>query len=155
MAGFMSGSKTRFLELTARQRRVAHELLAEVALIEWQAYAEARGTIRYSETVCGTRQIVDAQLPADAMASVSSGEGTMAVAERYLEPIVAIYDDDLELPDTVEFAYYAIYNYFRKYAMSQEIDDWLIVNQALASQADQDAWLPLLSRAIDAAREAG
>ena len=60
-------------------------------------------------------------------------------------------DDDLSLLDSVEFAYYAIYNCFRKYARDEDIDPWLIVNQALSSSGDEASWLPQLTQAIAAA----
>jgi hypothetical protein len=37
------------------------------------------------------------------------------VAQRYLEPIAALQDEDLAFPDAVRFAYYALYNCFEKY----------------------------------------
>ena len=109
----------------------------------------ANGTIRYTEMVCGTKQVVDPDLPADAIASVRSGEGADALARRYLEPVAAMQDDDLRFPDPVEFAYYAIYNYFLRYALHEEIDDWLLVNQALASNPDEETWSSTLARAIE------
>ncbi len=75
------------------------------------------------------------------------------VAQRYQEPIVAMHDDDLTFPDNIEFAYYAIYNLFRKYALGTEIDDWLIVNQALSAEKDSEKWATLLASAIQRAIE--
>jgi hypothetical protein len=147
----MATPAQRFRELSPARRRFVHDTLAQYALGRWQAFAESRKGIVYYETVAGTRQVVDKRLPADALAAVRTGEGIDDVATRYQEPICALQDEDLSLPDTVEFAYYAIYNYFRRYALKTEIDDWILVNQALSSEADEWAWIPLLLRAIEGA----
>jgi len=94
---------------------------------------------------------VDIGLPADALRSARAGVDLANVASRYREPIVAMQDDDLNFPEPVEFAYYAIYNCFRKHACGEDIDPWLIVNQALSSSEDKESWLPQLAQAIAAA----
>ena len=127
----MTTPAERFFALSPGQRRVVHELLVEHALAKWQAYVEGRGEIRYRESVTGTEQTVDASLPGKALASVRSRQHVAVVAEAYGEPITAMQDGDLSFPEPVTFAYYAIYNFFRRYAMQrEEIDDWLLVNQA-------------------------
>lgn len=72
------------------------------------------------------------QSPSDALSCVVQGSDPTDIAARYLEPICALHDDDWPLPDEVQFAYYAIYNTFEKYATCKAVDDWLIVNQALS-----------------------
>lgn len=140
----------RFLSLSPPQRRIVHELLVEQALARWKAHAEKEGEIRYRETVVGTEQIVDASLPEDAVRAVRSGEGIDAVDRRYGEPQTALQDNDLSFPEPVEFAYYAILNYFRKYALQRDVDDWLIVNQAISS-VDERKWEHTLRSAIERA----
>ena len=147
----MVGPADRFFALSPAQRRVVHELLVERALAKWNAYAEKEGEIRYRESVTGTQQTVDASLPAHALASVRSGQDVAAIAERYGEPITAMQDQDLSLPEPIAFAYYAIYNFFRRYARHQEIDDWLLVNQACSSEEDEEKWQALLVSAIERA----
>ena len=139
-----------FLALPPHQRRVVHELLVEHALARWKAYAENEGEIRYRETVAGTEQIVDASLPDDAVRAVRTGEGVDAVDRRYGEPKTALQDNDLSFPEPVEFASYAILNYFRKYALRRDVDDWLIVNQAISS-VDERKWEDTLRSAIEKA----
>jgi hypothetical protein len=141
-----------FLALAPRQRRVVHDRLVARALATWTAHVEREGEIRYRETVVGTEQIVDASLPEDAVRAVQSGQGVEAVGRRYGEPRAALQDNDLSFPEPVEFAYYAILNYFRKYALNEEVADWLIVNQAVSSEADEAKWERALSRAIEEAR---
>jgi len=107
--------------------------------------------ISYLETVVGTTQKVDSDLPRDAFECAKQGRDLFNVRERYVEPIVAMQDFDLEFPDPIEFAYYAIYNLFRKYTGTEDVDDWLIVNQALASAPDETKCTALLAAAIDEA----
>jgi hypothetical protein len=144
-----------FLALSPNQRRAVHLLLGKVALANWNAYVRSRGRISYIETVCGTRQAVDATLPRDALESARQGRDIANVKKRYGEPIVAMQDDDLVFDDFAEFAYYSLYNLFRKYAALEDIDDWLIVNQALSSEPRQDQWAPLLETAIRKAIDEG
>lgn len=146
----------RFLSLSPRQRRVVHELLAESALGRWKQFADSQGEIRYRETVTGTEQVVDAALPADALAAARTGQNLEAVGARYGEPITAMQDDDLSFPEPIEFAFYAIYNFFQKYGLGKEVDDWRIVNQASSSEPDDGKCEDGLRRAIERAlREPG
>lgn len=151
----MSSLAALFFSLSPVQRRSVHLQLGRQALRNWEVYARTQGEMRYVESVAGTPQVVDSQLPRDALASVQAGQDLAGVAERYLEPIAALQDDDLIFPDSTEFAYYALYNLYQKYVQQQEIKDWLIVNQALASEEDPKKWYPMLQRSIEQAmREA-
>jgi hypothetical protein len=143
----------RFFALSPAERRVVHELLVERALVRWEAYAEAQGVIRYVESVAGTVQFVDADLPADALAAARSDDGIAAVERRYLEPIAAMQDGDLSFPESVTFAYYAVYNFFRKYALQEECDDFMLLNQAGSSDDDPQEWEPALAKAIERATD--
>jgi hypothetical protein len=95
---------------------------------------------------------VDKQLPSDALAAARQARCSEEIAFRYREPIVAWQDEDLVFPENISFAYFAIYNLFNKYAQQAVIDDWLIVNQALSSEDESDAWDALLKSAIQAVR---
>jgi hypothetical protein len=141
-----------FLSLSPAERRAVHDLLVEDALARWKAYADGEGEIHYRESVVGTEQLVDADLPADALAAARSGQGIAAVAQRYGEPRSALQDGDLTFPEAVEFAYYAVYNFFRKYARHEDVDDWLIVNQAVSSEEDETKWKRALAGAMEKAR---
>ena len=137
-----------FFALSPEQRRSVHFILCEHALGKWNLYAKAQNKIEYLETVAGTRQEVDKNLPFDSFSSALQGIDLLNIAERYQEPIVALQDDDLTLPENITFAYYAIYNLFKKYVKIEVIDDWLIVNQALSTEDDSEAWVTLLNDAI-------
>jgi len=148
----LMSSAESFHQLTAAQQRQVHLTLCEHALTIWTAHVTAHAPIRYVDTVVGMRHEVDVALPADALQSARAGADIADVERRYQEPIAALQDDDLEFPEAIEFAYYAIYNCFCKHACGEKSDPWLIVNQALSSDADQQSWAPRLERAIAAAK---
>lgn len=137
-----------FQSLNAEQKRMAHLELCQNALNIWNEYVKQFGEIAYIESVVGTRQIVDKSLPRDAFQAVVRGQDEKKIDWRYAEPINAMHDDDLEFPDHIEFAYYAIYNLFNKYILNRNIDDWLICNQALSAEIDSQRWQNLLNDAI-------
>lgn len=137
-----------FLALTPEKRRVVHFALCQRALEKWTAYIAGRKEMTYTETVCGTTQQLDLSLPGDALASAKQGRDVAGVASRYGEPIVAMQDADLEFPEPIQFAYYALYNLFRKYVAGKVIDDWLIVNQALSTEPDLNQVAHVLRSAI-------
>ncbi|MFF0454579.1 hypothetical protein [Nocardia africana] len=141
-----------FFELGTEHRRQVHLSLCEDALSRWVDYVRGEPrALRYRDSVVGMRHQVDVELPADALRSARAGVDVADVRDRYLESICALQDDDLVFPDPVEFAYYAIYNCFRKYVRGDDIEDWLIVNQALSAH-DIDEAAPRLTRAIDVVR---
>ncbi|MBV7703098.1 hypothetical protein [Nocardia nova] len=138
-----------FFQLGTEYRRRVHLSLCEDALPTWIGYVrEKPSALRYRDSVVGMRHHVDVELPADALRSAGAGVDLADVGNRYLEPITALQDDDLAFPDPVEFAYYAIYNCFRKYVGGDNIEDWLIVNQALSAH-DSDQAAPRLTRTIN------
>jgi len=130
----MSSLRDRFQALTPERRRSVHFELCEHALRVWCEYTKRHWRIRYIESVCGSPQIVEKELPAEALQAARCGTDRENVRERYEEPIISMQDNDLEFPNRIEFAYYAIYNLFQKYALHEDIDDWLIVNQAVSSE---------------------
>lgn len=140
-----------FHDLSADERRNVLLFLGESALRKWREYCSIHRRISYVETVCGTHQSVDTELPADACQAAREGCDSKNVANRYQEPIAAMQDDDLTFPDPVEFAYYALYNLFNKYAVHETVDDWIIVNQALSSEEDESKWGATLEAAIQEA----
>ena len=142
----------KFFQLdTVRKRRV-HMLLCQSALEQWELYAQAHAPIEYIDSVVGMHHRVDIQLPRDAFTCAQRGEPDQSIWDSYTEPIVSLQDDDLSFPSHIEFAYYAIYNLFRKYCLEATIDDWVIVNQALAAQ-DPSLQRQLLQEAIDNSAE--
>jgi hypothetical protein len=144
----MPDSAKTFLSLNNEQRRFVQLELCRNALSVWSNYVAEFDEISYVEGVVGTFQIVDKLLPNDAFDAVIIGKDSTEVDRRYSEPINAMHDEDLEFPDNIEFAYYAIYNLFNKYVLQKNIDDWLICNQALSAETVEDLWKDLLDNAI-------
>jgi hypothetical protein len=140
-----------FEGLYGARRRAVQIALCRHALGVWEAYLRRYGPVEYVDSVVGLYHCVDSSLPRDALADVEAGVDRAGVAQRYLEPIVALQDDDLELPGHIELAYYAIYNLHRRAVEGAAIDDWLIVNQALAAEEDPALWRRLLADALQAA----
>lgn len=147
MDALIDASIDAFVSLPPERMKAAHLLLCEGALRKWEAYITQAGPISYAETVCGTLQTVDAGLPGAALRCARAGADAEGVGQRYREPIVALQDCDLVLPDAVKFAYYSIYNLFCKYAAGERVDDWLIANQALAAEECESEWPGLLESA--------
>lgn len=138
--------------LDGLRRRMVQLALCRYALGVWEAYLQRHGPIEYVDSVVGLRHRLDSTLPRDALASVEVGVDRAGVAQRYLEPIAALQDGDLRLPNQIELAYYAIYNLYRSAFEGAAIDAWLIVNQALSAEADPAMWRALLADALLAAR---
>jgi hypothetical protein len=143
-----------FLQLSPEHKKMVHKIVCQKALDSWRLFMGEVGQISYNDSVVGMYHVLDGRLPGDAFheAFNSSSEYTAAVvSERYLEPITALQDADLELPNGFDLAYYGIYNAFRKYALHESVDDWLIVNQALAILPEEEWEITLIS----AIRQAG
>lgn len=148
--GQLDAMALEFHKLPLDRRRRVHDFVVRRAVENWTRQVEKLGRMTYVEAVVGTRQEVDPSMPADALAAVRTGEGVSAVRDRFLEPLTALQDGDLELSETAQFALYAVHNYFERYANASEVDDWLIVNQAMASEDDDAGALDLLERALAA-----
>ena len=142
----MDSSASTFLAMSANQQRVVHLRLLERAVSVWEEHYPPNSCPTYQETVTGTIQELDVGLPREALTAIHKLCDLANIAGRYREPIVALQDDDLELPDPVEFAYYAVYNAFRLHVLGRDIDPWLVVNQALSAVGLEQA-----STVLDAA----
>jgi hypothetical protein len=144
----MDDLRAAFFRLNHLRKRQVHVSLCRSALHVWEAYAHQQPALDYVDSVVGLHHRVDITLPRDALASVQSNNDHAAVAHRYQEPLVALQDDDLVFPAHIEFAYYAIYNLYRKYMQGVAIDDWLIVNQALSAEEDPARWRTVMTNAL-------
>lgn len=144
----MPNSADIFLSLGKKQQRSVHLDLCRNALRIWETYTSQFDEISYIEGVVGTFQVVDKTLPHEAFEAVIRGRNAKNIDWRYAEPINAMHDEDLEFPENIKFAYYAIYNLFNKYIQQQNIDDWLICNQALSAETNPERWQFLLNQSI-------
>ncbi len=128
-----------FLSSPAGSRKVVHRFVCGKALEVWQEFVAQETKITYADSVVGLAHEVDTQLPTEAFRAAFAGcsaEESDNISYRYLEPISALQDMDLEFSAPVLMAYYAIYNAFCKYARGENNDDWIIVNQALATDPE-------------------
>ena len=142
-----------FHALNEKQKRFVHLRLCRAALCRLNDYFAETGPIFYVESVVGTRQSVAPKLPAEAYRAADEGQDLFEAAARFREPLTALQYEDVEFPPNVEYAFYAVYNLFCKYALRKNVDDWLIVNQALAAEEDEAKWKILLEEAIEKAHE--
>ena len=143
----MHPAAKRYLEMDFAAQKRVQILLCQQALQVWEQFVPTNLT--YRESVVGTEQELDASLPRAALTAVVSGQDAKAIKARYLEPIVALEDEDIVLPKRAEFAYYAIYNLFSAQVLQQPLDPWLVPNQALAAMGDEAA-ASALQRAVSA-----
>lgn len=123
-----------FLALDCAKKRAACIRLCERALRVWESNFPDGCRVTYQESVAGSTKTLDRGLPREALAAVRAGMDSADIGQRYLEPLAALRDDDLALPEAAQFAYYAIYNAFDRYVRDGKMDEWTIVNQALASE---------------------
>lgn len=137
-----------FLALDSEKKREVHFELCRNALRVLDEYFAENPLIEYVESVVGTSQKIDVNLPPDAFVAAFTGQDKLDVGKRFLEPVSAMQDDDLQFPSNIEFAYYAIYNLFQKYVTKREIDDWIIANQALSAEVNEENWAKMLKEAI-------
>lgn len=147
----MESPLEQFQALDAARKRFVHFRLCEHALRRWEEYLRSNPKLTYVEGVTGTQQKIDPKLPNDAFISAKHGRDLARVENRYGEPITAIQDLDLKFPDPIEFAYYSVYNLFRRYVLDDKIDDWIIANQALSAETQESEWQRLFIEAIDLA----
>ena len=129
----MKTTHQEFIDLEPSQKEELHFSLCLNALSIWEAYTKQL-EIPYTESVFGTKHIVDNTLPNKAYNAALKKKSCSFIFDNYSEPITSMQDGDLEFPVNIEFAYYAIYNLYLKYSRNGDIDDWLIVNQALSAE---------------------
>jgi len=133
----MHKAASRYLEMNRLEQKNIQVLLCRRALEIWER--DNPNNCQYRESVVGTIQELETSLPRLALESVIAGRDLYSVKERYREPICALQDEDLILPEPSLSAYYAIYNLFKSCVLGAEIDNWLVVNQALSSLGEKDA----------------
>lgn len=140
----------KYTELNPEQKSQLHYSLCLKSLEVWNVYTIKQKKIVYTEMVCGTRQVVDNELPIKAYKAACKGKRSRSISQSYLEPMSAIQDDDLAFPENIEYAYYSIYNFYNKYSEKEDIDDWIIVNQALSSETlSEDGYKRKLEQEIE------
>lgn len=136
-----------YFDLSEATQKQVHLYLLSKVLPVWQSFVAEHPSLTYLESVAGTQQTVDGQLPEDAVKAIEFGWDHAQVAERYLEPLAALQDGDLSLPEPIEFAYYAMFNAFRLHVLGEPLDHWLVVNQSLSVFGEEQS-LAALAQAL-------
>ena len=129
-----------FISLDYEAKKKAHIKACTFSLDSWQLFVKKGKNLSYRDSVVFIKHKIDKSLPMDALEAVIAGEQRKEISESYLEPIAALEDMDWRPPEYVEYAYYSIYNLYRKYCEGSDIDDWLIINQSLSSEKNEEKW---------------
>ncbi len=151
MEGGPMNEMERFLTLDPERRRRVQIALCALAVDAWEREI-APDPPAYHDSVVGLFHVVEVDLPRDALEAVRTGVDARDVWRRIGEPLAALQDGDLELAGHLELAWYSVYNLYVRSLRGRDVDDWLIVNQALSANPDPASWVPTLRAAIDAVR---
>ena len=111
--------------------------LLDEALSVWEQHYSPGTRLTYKESVTGSLQELDVALPREAKEAIYSRSEAREIQERYREPIAALQDGDLDFPGPAAFAYYAIYNAYRRYVENSPIEESLIANQAMSALPEE------------------
>jgi hypothetical protein len=137
---------TAFRALPLHRRHEAMRMACSYAADVWERYAEG-GSVTYTDGVVGMQHVLDMTLPARALAAVDRKLAGDHVAPEeiwsaYREPITALQDEDLDLPDDIARAYRAIYNLFglvfKRLILYDDGD--IIIQQALTREDMISEW---------------
>lgn len=131
---------TKFISLDANEKKKALIKACTYSLAAWDAFTKKSKKLSYRDSVVLMKHQIEKGLPRNALQAVIDGLPNKRIEECYLEPIAALQDMDWEPPENIEYAFYSIYNLYRKYCEGAEIDDWLIINQSLSSETDEKKW---------------
>jgi hypothetical protein len=134
----MKQTAEEFFALPTAKRRLTLLSLCTRSLAVWESHFSPNASPSYQDSVTGSLQEVNVGLPREALQAVQSNSEGASILEKYIEPIVALQDQNLELPEAAEFAYYAIYNAFLRYVAGVDIEEKLILNQALSALPEEE-----------------
>ncbi len=122
-----------FFALHREQRRLVILHLAKRSLQTWKQQFPEGTDLQYAESITGSMQTVELNLPEDAINEIENSDFDACVEERYQEPIVALHDMDWALPEQAELAYYGIYNAHRLLKQQATVEEKLVLNQLLSA----------------------
>ena len=145
----MHPAAQRYFDMDLDNQKKVQILLCQHALDAWEGLVPAN--LGYRESVAGSAQVFDAQLPRRAFNAVLSGLDDQDLEALYQEPLAALQDDDIQLSRNAEFAYYSVRNLFVAHVLRRATDPWLVINQALSAIGEDQAIIAL----EDAVRSVG
>jgi len=127
-----------FMVLDADTKKKLHIKACQFSLHIWEKFAQQGKNLSYLDSVVSMRHTIDNNIPKRALKAVKMKQSNHEISKNYREPIVALQDMDWQPPERIEFAYYSIYNLYQKYCQGIDVDDWLIINQCIAAQSNDD-----------------
>lgn len=130
----------KFISLDAEARKNAHIKACSYSLSVWDKFVQDGNSLSYRDSVMLMKHQLEEDLPNNALQAIIDNVSSKEISELYLEPIAALQDMDWEPPEHIGYAYYSIYNAYRKYCEGSDIDDWLIINQSLSSEPKEESW---------------
>ncbi len=115
----------KFISLDAEARRKAHIKACTCSLAVWDEFCQNGKKLSYRDSVVLMKHRIEKELPGKALQAVIQNAPCKDIAASYLEPISALQDMDWEPPEHIKYAFYSIYNLYRKYCDDLEVDDRL------------------------------
>lgn len=143
----MKSTRELLLALSPDAMRRAHLAACRYSLTAWEAFCREGKGLSYTDSVVGMKHAVDRKLPLRAFKAVLEDSPNWKIGSDYSEPIVALQDFDWEPPRHIEYAFFSVFNLYKKYCEKESIDDWLIFNQAISSEVDDSRW-DFIGRAV-------
>jgi hypothetical protein len=134
----MKDHYNKFMALNADAKKQAYIQACQKTLVVWEALVKQGKELSYRDSIVGMKHTINSNIPKLALQAIICSQPSQEISNVYLEPITALQDMDWRPPENIEFAYYAIYNLYRKYCEGIEIDDWLIINQCISAQVNKE-----------------
>ena len=126
----------KFKNLSADETKKAHVRACAYSVSAWDKFCANGRNLTYKDSVVFLTHSVDKSLLNSALQAVIDNHSD-GLLDSFLEPINALEEMDWTPGQNIEYAFYSIYNLYKKYCHKEEIDNWLIINQALSSESDE------------------
>ncbi len=118
-------------KLTLETQRLCGIIACEEALKVWKAFVPSID-FYYADSVVGVAHDIKLDLPERALEAVriKKLELVNSIYQEYLEPIVAIQDEDWSLPEPALMAFYSVYNLLDGFRSENPSSIAISINQA-------------------------
>lgn len=126
----------KFKGLPADDTKKAHIRACAYSVSAWDKFCADGKNLSYKDSVVFLTHKVDKSLLSSALQAVIDNHSGNLL-DSFLEPINALEEMDWTPGQNIEYAFYSIYNLYKKYCLKEDIDDWLIVNQVLSTEPDE------------------
>ena len=110
-----------------RRYRLAIELLKRVIPL-WDKYSD-KHKLSYRDSVVGLKHTVSRKLPKETVESIEKlldagktySDGIPGIHEQYIDPVIALQDDDWKLPGEILNVFYSSYNLAEAFTSAEEM----------------------------------